>query len=314
MSFYLNISPEVQTALRQKKAVVALESTVISHGLPYPQNLELAQKMEQTVRENGAVPATIAILAGKLCVGLSEEQIQQLATAQDVVKVSRRDIGWVLASKRAGATTVASTMLIAHWAGIGVFATGGIGGVHRGTHWDISADLPELAQTPVTVVCAGAKAILDLPATMEWLETHGVPVVGYGTDELPAFYSRSSGLKLQIRAEDALEVAEIVRTQRKLGLPAGTLVTVPVPATDALPVERMDAIIEAAVQLANAQGVVGKDVTPFLLSHIATATAGESIRANVALLLNNAATAAKIAIALETPQKLDNPRNWGLVV
>jgi pseudouridine-5'-phosphate glycosidase len=254
--------------------------------------------LEQTVRERGAVPATIAILQGIARVGLAEADLSRLAQGRDVLKVSRRDLPIVVAHKADGATTVAATMWIAAAAGIQVFATGGIGGVHRGQAMDISADLPELAQTPVTVVCAGAKAILDLPLTLEWLETHGVPVLGYGTDSFPAFYTHSSGLPVDARVNTPQEAAAIVQTQRRLGLPGGILVSVPAPREDALPREVVESAIEAALEAAASEGVHGRETTPYLLQRIAELTGGESIRANVALLRNNAAVAAQIAAAL----------------
>ena len=282
---------------------VALESTVISHGLPYPANLELARQMEATVRAAGAEPRTVGILNGELIAGLSDAQITHLATSNDVRKVSRRDLPIVVARKLDGATTVATTMWIAQRNGIEVFATGGIGGVHRGVgdmpSSDISADLQELAQTPVIVVCAGAKAILDLPATLEYLETHGVTVVGYQTDTFPAFYSRSSGLPVDVRCNSAAEIAAIWRAKRELGLPGGLLVTNPIPAADEIPA----AAIEPAILQAVDEAITGKlrsaEVTPFLLSRLAELTGAASIRANVALLLNNARLAGEIAVALQ---------------
>jgi pseudouridylate synthase len=295
---WLQVAPTVREALAAGRPVVALESTLIAHGLPYPQNLETARMLEQTVLEHNAVPATIAILKGIARVGLSEKELAHLAKSEDVRKVSRRDLPIVVAHGADGATTVAATMWIAAAAGIQVFATGGIGGVHRGQTMDISADLPELAQTPVTVVCAGAKAILDLPLTLEWLETHGVPVLGYGTDSFPAFFSRSSGLPVDARANTPQEAAAIVRAQRRLGLPGGMLVSVPAPHEDALSREIVESAIEAALEAAASEGVHGRETTPYLLQKIAELTGGESIHANVALLRNNAAVAAQIAAAL----------------
>jgi pseudouridylate synthase len=294
----LSYHPSVRAALDAHQPVVALESTVISHGLPWPENLELARRMESIIRAGGATPATIALLRGQITVGLTDDEIQHLARAPGVWKVSRRDYPVALAQKRDGATTVAGTMMAAHWAGVRVFATGGIGGVHRGVSTDISADLPELARTPVIVVCAGAKAILDLPATLEWLETHGVPVVGYGTDEFPAFYSRESGLRLEARADSPAEVAAIAREMWRLGLSSGMLVCVPCPAESARPAAEMEAAIATALREAEAQGVQGKRVTPFLLSRVSELTHGESKSANLALLENNARVAAQIAVAL----------------
>jgi len=293
---YLDIAPNVQAALAAGR-VVALESTVIAHGLPYPQNLETAREMEQAVRQEGAVPATIAIIGGKARIGLNDAALQELATASGVRKVSRRDIAPCLAHRWMGATTVAATMYLAHLAGIRVFATGGIGGVHRTGDLDISADLPELARTPVCVVCSGAKAILDLPATLEWLETWGVPVIGYGTKEFPAFYVRSSGLRLSLHCSTPEEVAGICRAHWALGL-GGVLVTVPVPEGVALSSEEAERYIRQALAEANEQGITGNAVTPFLLKRIAELSNGASLRANTALLRNNAAVAARIALAL----------------
>lgn len=281
---------------------VALESTVISHGLPYPQNLALAQEMEEIVRAGGAEPRTVAILGGELVAGLSYAQLHHLATAENVRKVSRRDLPIVLAQRGDGATTVATTMWVAHRFGIQVFATGGIGGVHRGaggeSSSDISADLQELAQTPVIVVCAGAKAILDLPRTLEYLETHGVTVVGFGTDEFPAFYSRSSGLPVDARCDSAAEVVAIWHAKQKLGLPGGLLVTVPVPAAEELAAAEIEPVILQAVAEAEQKGLRSAQVTPFLLTRIAELSGTRSLQANLALLKNNARVAAEIAVAL----------------
>lgn len=277
---------------------VALESTVISHGLPYPQNLMLAQEMEKIVRELGAAARTVAIIGGELRAGLSEAELLHLATAKNVRKVSRRDLPIVAARKLDGATTVATTMWIASRFGIQVFATGGIGGVHRGAGGDISADLQELAQTPVIVVCAGAKAILDLPATLEYLETYGVPVVGYATDEFPAFYSRTSGLSVDVRCDTPQEVAELWRAKQALGLPGGILVTVPIPAESEIPAAEIEPAIVQAVAEAAERGLRSAEVTPFLLGRIAELTGTRSLEANLALLKNNAAVAAQIARAL----------------
>jgi pseudouridine-5'-phosphate glycosidase len=277
---------------------VALESTVISHGLPYPHNLALAQEMEEIVRAGGAEPRTIAILGGELVAGLSYAQLHHLATAQGVRKVSRRDLPIVAARRLDGATTVATTMWVAHRFGIQVFATGGIGGVHRGDGTDISADLQELAQTPVIVVCAGAKAILDLPGTLEYLETFGVTTVGYGTDEFPAFYSRRSGLPVDVRCDTPEEIVAIWRAKQKLGLPGGLLVTVPVPVADEIPAAEIEPTILQAVAEAEAQGLRSAEVTPFLLTRIAELSGERSLRANLALLKNNAHVAAALAVAL----------------
>ena len=291
----LEISINVRTALQKSQPVVALESTLIAHGLPFPTNLETAHRLEAVVRAEGATPATIAILGGRLKVGLTDAELEYLARGGDVRKVSRRDLPIVVARSGDGATTVAATMWIAARAGIEVFATGGIGGVHRGQPFDVSADLPELARTPVAVVCAGAKSILDLPLTLEWLETWGVPVIGYGTDEFPAFYTRSSGLPVDVRADNPQAVAEIIRAKRDLGLSSGVLIVAPVPAEAELPADVMEAAIAQALVAAETQGIRGKALTPFLLAHIAAVTGGNSLRANVALLENNAAIAARIA-------------------
>ena len=294
----LQFHPEVLDALKNRRPVVALESTLITHGLPYPVNLEVASGMEKAVRENGAVPATIAVLKGQITVGLTPDQLAYLARARDVRKCSRRDLPIALAQKGDGATTVAGTMIVAHLAGIRVFATGGIGGVHRGHPFDVSADLLELAQTPVAVVCAGAKAILDLPLTLETLETHGVPVVGYQCSEFPAFYTRSSGLPLDVRCETHAEVAAIIRARETLGFHTGTLVAVPIPEKDELPARVAEEAIAQALKEAEARGVRGKEVTPFLLARVSELTHEESRTANVALLENNARVAARIACAL----------------
>jgi len=296
---HLFIAPEVQAALDGGRAVVALESTLISHGLPFPTNLEVARSLEDTVREHGATPATIAVLDGCLRVGLDVEALERLATGPGVRKLSRRDLAVAVAQRADGATTVAATMWIAHLAGIRVFATGGIGGVHRGAGetWDVSADLPELARTPVLVVCAGAKSLLDLPKTLEYLETWGVPVLGYGADEFPAFYSPHSGLKVDARVDNPEQAAEIARVHWGLG-GNGLLVTAPVPPDQALAGQSAEAALSQALVEADAQGVRGSQVTPFVLARVKELTDGESLRANVALLLNNAAVAAQIARAL----------------
>jgi pseudouridine-5'-phosphate glycosidase len=294
----LTIHPEVHTALETGQAVVALESTLITHGFPWPDNIEVACNIETAVREQGAAPATIAILQGQITVGLTLEQLEYLAKATHVRKCSRRDLALAVARKEDGATTVAGTMIIAHWAGIRVFGTGGIGGVHRGEPFDESADLVELARTPVTVVCAGAKAILDLPLTLEVLETHGVPVIGYQTDELPAFYSRRSGLPVDVRVETPQEVADIIRTHEGLQLGGGILVTVPVPVEDEWPGEEAQVIINQALASARTEGISGKAVTPYLLNRVNELSGQRSKKANIALLLNNARVAAQIALAL----------------
>ena len=300
MTEKLHIALEVADALRGGRPVVALESTLISHGLPYPANVETALAMEAAVREGGAVPATIAVLGGKITVGLSRAEIERLANAPagSVRKCSRRDLPIAVARGEDGATTVAGTMIVAHMAGIAVFATGGIGGVHRGAPFDVSADLLELGRTPVAVVCSGAKSILDLPLTLEVLETQGVPVIGLGTDTLPAFYSRSSGLPVDVRVESPAEAAKIVAAAQRLAAQHGLLIAVPVPANDELPADKVEAAIQQATNEAAAKGVTGKRVTPFVLGRVAELTGGESRRANVALLVNNARTAAQIAVAL----------------
>lgn len=295
---HLKLHPDVASALAAGRPVVALESTLITHGLPHPINLAVAQAMEQAVRDNGAIPATIAVLQGQITVGLTSEQLTHLAQASNVRKCSRRDFPIVLAQKGDGATTVAGTMIVAHLAGIKVFATGGIGGVHRGHPFDVSADLLELAQTPVAVVCAGAKAILDLPLTLEVLETHGVPVIGYGCAEFPAFYSRSSGLPLDVRCDTVEEIAAMIHAREQLGFRTGMLVTNPIPEADELPAEIAEAAIQQALQEADAQGIRGKETTPFLLARVSELTGDRSRAANIALLKNNARVAAQIAKAL----------------
>jgi pseudouridine-5'-phosphate glycosidase len=302
MQAFGEIPPEVQNALDTNSPLVALESALISHGLPYPQNLETAQVLEQAVRENGVVPATIAIIGGGIRVGLTERELERLATQKGVRKVSRRDLPIAVARGEDGATTVAATMYVAALAGIEVLATGGIGGMHRGQSFDISADLPELAQTRVAVVCSGAKSILDLPLTLEWLETHGVPILGYRTDEFPAFYSRRSGLPVDARVDTPEEAASIIRTKWELGLDGGVLVTVPVPEEAELPREVAEEAIERALAAAQERGVKGKALTPFLLGQIARITEGRSLAANIALLENNAAVAAQIAGMLRRNQ------------
>lgn len=297
----LKISEEVRNALEHGKPVVALESTIISHGMPYPDNVKTALTVEKTVRENGAVPATIAIIKGVPTVGLSEEEIEHLGKeGTKVVKVSRRDIPVVIAKKLDGATTVASTMIFAETAGIKVFATGGIGGVHRGATetMDISADLEELHQTNVTVVCAGAKSILDLGLTLEYLETKGVPVLGYKTDELPAFFTRKSGFKVDYRMDSPEEIAAVVKAKDALGLSGGMLVANPVPEEYSMDPDKIEAVISEAVEEAKALGIAGKKVTPFLLEKIRNVTGGDSLFTNVKLVLNNAVLASEIACEL----------------
>jgi pseudouridine-5'-phosphate glycosidase len=296
----VHLSEAVAAALHDGRPVVALESTLITHGLPYPSNVETALAMEAAIRESGAVPATIAVIKGEITVGLSRQQIEWLAElpAGGVRKCSRRDLALTVALKENGATTVAGTMIVAHMAGIRVFATGGIGGVHRGQPFDVSADLLELGRTPVAVVCAGAKSILDLPLTLEVLETQGVPVIGYGTDTLPAFYTRSSGLRLESCVDTPEQAARIIAAARRLELGHGLLITVPVPAADELPEPAAEAAIRQATEEAAAKGIHGKEVTPFVLARVAELTEGESRRANVSLLLNNARVGGEIALAL----------------
>jgi pseudouridylate synthase len=296
----LQIAPEVAEALKMQRAVVVLESTLITHGLPYPENVETALAMEAAIRESGAVPATIAILAGRITVGLTQSQIERLATLPpgNVRKCSRRDFPVAIARGEDAATTVAGTMIVAHAAGIQVFATGGIGGVHRGAPFDVSADLLELGRTPVTVVCAGAKAILDLPLTIEVLETHGVPIVGLGTDTLPAFYSRSSGLPVDVSVATPADAAQIIAAAQRIGAKHGVLITVPVPTADELPAAEVELAIQQAIREAAERNVQGKRVTPFLLKRVAELTGGASKRANIALLINNARVAGQIAVSL----------------
>jgi pseudouridine-5'-phosphate glycosidase len=298
MREFLNIAPEVAQALGERRPVVALESTVIAHGLPRPQNLETAQRLQEAVREAGAVPATIAIIGGKLTLGLTDDELKLLAEKTGIRKISTRDISIAVAQGWDGATTVASTTWIAHRAGIKVFATGGIGGVHRGSLPDVSADLPELARTPIVVVCSGAKIVLDLPATREWLETHAVTVVGYQCDELPAFYSRASGLRVDVRAEDADVVANIFRAQQSLGIESALLVGVPVPAKFEVPAEELQPVLTTALEDAEWKGITGPELTPFLLRQMAERSGGATLRANIALLENNARVAAAIASAI----------------
>jgi pseudouridine-5'-phosphate glycosidase len=300
---WLRVAPSIKSAIRAGKAVVVLESTVISHGLPRPKNLEVARQVEAAICEEGAIPATVGIIDGVITVGLDDEQLEILAMTDGVRKVSRRDFGIAIARKEHGATTVAGTMIAAHMAGIRIFATGGIGGVHRGEVGDISADLPELARTPVAVVCAGAKSILDLPRTLEYLETWGVPVLGYQTATFPAFYATSSGLPVDVRVETPGEVAAILHARWQAGLDGGVLVAVLPPAGLALPPDEMEAAIAQALQSAEEAGVTGKAITPYLLSRVAQITAGRSLAANVALLEQNARVAARIALAFTGANK-----------
>ena len=296
----LVIAPEVARALAAGRAVVALESTIVTHGMPYPQNVATARDVEGVVRAAGAVPATIAVVDGTISVGLSDAQLEWLGTAKDVMKLSRADLPFAIAAKRHGSTTVAATMICAQLAGIGVFATGGIGGVHRGAEltFDISADLQELARTPVVVVCAGAKALLDVPKTLELLEMLGVPVVCYGTDAFPAFWSRTSGLPAPLRLDDAAAIAAFARAKHDLGIDSATLVCNPIPAADEIPAAEMAAYIARAVGEAAEAGIAGKAVTPWLLDRLYGITEGKSLAANVALVTNNARLASEIAVAL----------------
>ena len=299
-------SEEVEKARLGHKPIVALESTVITHGLPWPENLDLALSMERTVRENGAVPATIAILDGQVRVGLSGDELEALSKATGVRKVSVRDFGPVIGKGLSGGTTVAATMFVAEKTGIKVFATGGIGGVHRDAPYDVSADLPQLGRSPVVVVCAGAKSILDIPKTAEYLETQGVPVIGYQTDAFPAFYSVDSGLKVEFRADTALEAAQIAEAHWNLGLRSGVLLVVPPPAATAVPIDRIEEVIKQALAQAVEADIHGSAMTPFLLARVKELSGGDSLRANLALLLNNAAVAAQVAVGMI--QKAPMPR------
>ena len=301
MNPYLDIAPEVRQALAEGKPVVALESTIISHGMPYPKNVETALLVEQTIRDNGAVPATIAIIGGRLKAGLSREEIEYLGkTGRGVAKASRRDLPALVARKADGATTVATTMIIAHMAGIGIFATGGIGGVHRGaeTTMDISADLEELAQTPVLVICAGCKSIPDIGLTLEYLETKGVPVLGYKTEEMPAFYTTHSGFKVDYRMESPEDVAAAFRAKLDCGLKGGMLLTNPIPDQYAMDLDYINENIDAAIVECNTLGIKGKNITPFLLDKIQKLTGGKSLEANIQLVYNNVAVGAEVAKAL----------------
>lgn len=294
----LKFNKEVADALENGKPVVALESTVIAHGLPYPENIKTARRLEKIVRENGAVPATIAVFEGEFCIGLNDEQIEKLATDKNIRKISRRDLPLAVARKLNCATTVSTTMFIAHRAGIKIFATGGIGGVHRGFSADVSADLPELAQTPMIVVCSGAKIILDLPSTREWLETGGITVLGYKCDEFPAFYSRRSNLKVDERVESAEEAAQIISARDELNLQNAVLLTVPVPTEFEIDSEELEKILSDALKLADEKNISGKETTPFLLAQMSEKSAGKTLAANIALLENNAKVAAEVAISL----------------
>lgn len=294
---FFDFKDEVKEALEEGRPVVALESTLISHGFPYPENLEVAGEMEEIIRGYGVVPATIAVIGGKIKVGLTRGELEFMATSKNILKASRRDLAVIVAKGLNGATTVAATMVVAERAGIKVFATGGIGGVHRGAEktFDISADLQELARTPVAVVCSGAKAILDLPLTLEYLETMGVPVIGFGSEELPAFYCRESGLKVDYVVNNEKEAAGIIRTMQDLGLGGGMIIANPVPEEYALSMEYMNEMIEEAVRAAEKEGIKGKKLTPYLLNKIKELTGGKSLQANIELVKNNARVAAKIA-------------------
>lgn len=296
---YLDIKEEVKNALEQNFPVVALESTIISHGMPYPQNVEMAKKCEEIIRENGAIPATIAIINGRIKVGLTDEDLNLLATSKNVAKVSRRDLAKVISTKQIGATTVASTMICANMAGIKFFVTGGIGGVHRGYEetLDVSADLDELGRTNVNVICAGAKSILDLPRTLEYLETKGVPVVGYQTDYLPQFFTRESEYKLNLRLDTPTEIAEMIKTKDELELSGGVLITNPIPEEASMDKKYIDGLIDKAINEANEKHIIGKDATPFLLAKIVEESGGKSLEANIALVYNNAKVGAQIAKA-----------------
>ncbi len=297
---YLDVNPEVAAAIAEGKPVVALESTIISHGMPYPQNVETALNVERIIRENGAVPATIAIIGGRLKAGLTPEEIEYFGKkGQAIHKASRRDLALLCARGEDGATTVTTTMMIAHMAGISIFATGGIGGVHRGaeTTMDISADLEELSQTPVMVICAGAKSILDLGLTLEYLETKGVPVIGYGTDELPAFYTRQSGFGVDYRVDTPEELAAAFKASKDLDLGGGMLVTNPIPQEYAMPLDTINAAIDQAIRECNEKGIHGKETTPFLLARVAEITGGDSLASNIRLVYNNAKLAAQTAVA-----------------
>lgn len=294
---FMDIKPEVEKALEEGMPVVALESTIISHGMPYPKNVETALAVEDVIRKNGAIPATIAIIGGRIKIGLTADEIEYMAKADNVLKVSRRDFPLVISQKLDGATTVAGTMIAANMAGIKVFVTGGIGGVHRGAgeSFDISADLEELKMTDVTVVCAGVKSILDIGATLEYLETAGVPVITYGADSFPAFYSRESGFAAECRIDDPEKISALIRTKEQLGLRGGILVACPIPEEDEIPFEKMDVVIKQALKECEEKGVKGKRITPFLLSKVKDLTEGSSLEANIKLVLHNADIGSKIA-------------------
>jgi pseudouridine-5'-phosphate glycosidase len=300
----ITLSPEIARALNFGAPIVALESTVITHGLPQPQNLELARDMEQQVRDHDAVPATVALLDGEIRIGLSDEELIRLSASDSALKVSHRDFATAIVKKKIGGTTVAGTMFASQLAGIKVFATGGIGGVHKESAFDISTDLHAMSEIPMIVVCAGAKAILDLPATLEYLETMGVPVVGYQTDEFPAFYSRESGLNVSVRLDSPKEIADFAQTHWRLGMRSAVLVTNPVPETDAISKSEMEPLILQASTEAIEQGIHGQKLTPFLLSRISELTGGKSLKTNLALLLNNARLAARIAAEMTSTKQV----------
>ncbi|MCR6097053.1 pseudouridine-5'-phosphate glycosidase [Salipaludibacillus agaradhaerens] len=308
LSYYIQLSEEVAEAKRTNKPVVALESTIISHGMPYPQNIETARNVEKIIRDKGAVPATIAIMDGKIKIGLSDSELVQLGKEKDVEKVSRRDLPAVLASKKTGATTVAATMICADLAGIRVFVTGGIGGVHRGAQetMDISADLQELAKTNVAVVCAGAKSILDIGLTLEYLETQGVPVIGYQTSDFPAFYTRQSGYGVDVHAQSAEEIAHMLHVKWELNLEGGAVIGNPVPREHEMDPNEVDNIIHDAVKAANDGGITGKETTPFLLNRLKEISQGATLTTNIALVENNAVTGADIALALNALKTTSN--------
>ncbi|CRK82522.1 pseudouridine-5'-phosphate glycosidase [Neobacillus massiliamazoniensis] len=301
MKQYITLSEEVQAAKEQGKPVVALESTIISHGMPYPQNVQTAREVEQIIRDNGAVPATIALVDGKIKIGLSDEELEMFGKSTDVAKASRRDLAYLLATKKLGATTVAATMICAEAAGINIFVTGGIGGVHRGaeTTMDISADLEELGQTNVAVICAGAKSILDLGLTMEYLETKGVPVIGYQTDVLPAFYTRKSDFGVNFRADDVETIASTLKVKWDLHLNGGAVIANPIPEEFAMDEKTINGVIESALKEAEERNISGKNVTPFLLGKVKELTDGKSLEANIALVKNNAVVGAKLAVAFD---------------
>lgn len=302
---YLSFSKEVQEAIKNNKPIVALESTIITHGMPYPDNVTMASEVSEIVRQNGACPATIAILDGKIKIGLEDSEIEMFAKAKDVIKVSRCDLAYALSAKKMGGTTVAATMICANLAGIKFFVTGGIGGVHRGFEdtMDVSADLEELSLTDVTVICAGAKSILDLPRTLEYLETKGVPVIGYQTSELPAFFTRESGYHLTLRMDSPEEIANFVHTKDELSLKGGVLITNPIPEEHALSKEYIDSIIEDAIAESLEKGIHGKETTPFLLANILERTGGDSLKSNIQLVFNNARLGSKIAVAYHSSKR-----------